>query len=104
MANRRPAHIRVSANDDYDSVKYRVGEVSSRGYPLPRARQEDRGLTRLNPHTSWAMAQDDTEYALDDNGGLYDECLERDVFGQDEASNAQVVKKKKVKRSTASVS
>lgn len=102
MASRRPAHIRVSAHDDYDSVKYRSGNISSRGYPLPRARQEDRGLTRLNPHTSWALAQDDTEYALDDDGGLYDECLEQDVFKGDDAS-VPVLKRKRVKRSVASV-
>jgi len=103
MANRRSAHIRVSVHDDYDSVKYRAGNINSRGYVLPRARQEDRGLTRFNPNTSWAMAQDDLEYALDENGGLYNERLDQDIFYLD-SEPVPVVKKKRVKRSVASVS
>jgi len=98
----RSAHIQVNFADDYDVVKLRAANLNSRGIPLLRPRVEQRGFTRLNPNTTWAMAQDDPDYALDADGGLYDEALAQD--GLQEEEEIVVQKKKKYKRSVASVS
>jgi len=101
MAPRRHGgHVRVAFEDDYDSVKYRSESVGAKGFALQRARQEQRGLTRLNLNTSWAMAQDDPEYALDNTEELYTTHLEQGVF----ESGSEVPPKKRVRRSMASVS
>jgi hypothetical protein len=94
-------HRRARFDDDFQQVNRRVTQSSSRGIPLIRNRSPQRSRTRLNVNTNWNIAPDNVEYALDEDGRLYNEAVTSDIYTQHVVPPQT---KKKYKRSIASVS
>lgn len=112
MSNARPSkrkraygtsyHDAVPLDDDYNQIQAREGRLRRVGSGFRTAPEQRSSLVAnltWDTMSSWTPP-DDTEYALDLNGDLFDELLEANVM----ESTSPLPQPKKKKRSKVSVS
>jgi len=115
MAQHRPSkgacvrgayHNSIPFVNDFSLVHAREGRllhVSNDVHTAPAERSpQHEAANAWNAASTW-LPVDDPDYALDPDGGWYDEALGGDVMSPNKATSVTIAQKKKQVRSTVSV-
>ncbi|KAF9472049.1 hypothetical protein BDN70DRAFT_819206, partial [Pholiota conissans] len=94
-------HDRVSLEDDIEVVHSRSSGLGVRNLAIETPRSPQKGRTTWAVGSTWAP-EDDEDLALDENGQLFDQEMQAEVF-ESAASRVEDLRKKRT-RSKASVS
>ncbi|THU75365.1 hypothetical protein K435DRAFT_880966 [Dendrothele bispora CBS 962.96] len=78
-SNKRSYHERLEDNDDLEIVHSRTARINAHGLTVSTPKSPQKGRATWDSGSSTWGPEDDTEFALEDDGSWIDE-IDRDVF------------------------